>query len=90
MGKKDGVVPKNIIGMINDSTNDRDIRIGDIDIKDSFSFFEVNVKAAKKVLKSFGNTKYKGKRVNVEIAEADIGGRNSDNGRRKEKKKKKR
>jgi ATP-dependent RNA helicase DeaD len=88
VGKKDGVVPKNIIGMINDSSNDRDIRIGDIDIKDSFSFFEVNDQAARKVLKSFGNTKFKGRRVNVEIAEADVGGRNNEHGKRKGKRKK--
>ncbi len=87
VGKKDGVVPKNIIGMINDSTNDRDIRIGDIDIKDSFSFFEVNDNAAQKVLKSFGNTKFKGHRVNVEVAEADVGGRNKDRKKRKGKRK---
>ena len=90
VGKKDGVIPKNIIGMINDNTHDRDIRIGDIDIKDSFSFFEVNEKAAKKVLKSFGNTKFKGRRVNVEIAEEDVGGRNNDRGKRKNKRKNKR
>lgn len=69
IGKKDGVVPKIIIGMINDNTKDRDINIGTIDLKDSFSFFEVEKKHTSKVLKSFQNTKYKGRRVKVDVAE---------------------
>lgn len=75
IGKKSGIVPKNIIGMINDYTHDRDIRVGDIDIKDSFSFFEVDKKSAGKILKAFKNAKFKGQRVNVEVAEEDKGGR---------------
>ena len=69
VGKKDGVIPKNIIGMINDNTKDRDINIGTIDLKDSFSFFEVEEKFAAKVLKTFRNTKFKGRSIRVEIAE---------------------
>lgn len=75
LGKKDGVAPKNIIGMINDNTQDRDINIGDIDIKDNFSFFEVGEKYAPKVMNSFHNSKFKGQRVIVEVAEKDVGGR---------------
>lgn len=75
LGKKDGVAPKNIIGMINDNTQDRDINIGDIDIKDNFSFFEVGEKYAPKVQNSFHNSKFKGQRVIVEVAEKDVGGR---------------
>jgi ATP-dependent RNA helicase DeaD len=75
IGKKDGVVPKNIIGMINDNTKDRDINIGTIDLKDSFSFFEVEKKFAAKVLKSLNNTKFKGRRVRVDVAEEKRGRR---------------
>ncbi len=75
LGKKDGVAPKNIIGMINDNTQDRDINIGDIDIKDNFSFFEVGEKYAPKVMNSFHDSKFKGQRVIVEVAEKDVGGR---------------
>ncbi len=69
LGKKDGVMPQNIIGIINDSTHDRDISIGDIEIKDKFSFFEIDEKYTLKVLDSFQNNKFRGRRVNIEIAE---------------------
>ncbi len=70
LGRKDGLIAKSVIGMINDNTNDRDIKIGDIDIKESFSFFEVEEKSKAKVLSSFIGSQYKGRSVNVEIAEA--------------------
>ena len=70
LGRKDGLIAKSVIGLINDNTNDRDIKIGDIDIKDSFSFFEVDKKSKSKILSSFKNSQYKGRSVNVEIADA--------------------
>jgi ATP-dependent RNA helicase DeaD len=75
VGKKDKIAPKNIIGLINDSTGNRDIEIGDIDIKGTFSFFEVAPKYADKVLDSFNNTRFKGKKIIVEPAEKDTGNR---------------
>lgn len=69
MGKKDGVQPKNLIGLINDNANDRDINIGDIDIKDNFSFFEVGEKHAPKIIRSLRNVRYNGRPVNVEPAQ---------------------
>lgn len=68
LGKKDGVVPKNIIGMINDNAQDRDIHIGAIEILNSFSFFEVGERYAEKVQGSFRNVKFKGRNVIVEVA----------------------
>ena len=70
LGRKDGLIAKSVIGLINDNTNDRDIKIGDIDIKESFSFFEVDEKSKAKILSSFKGSQYKGRSVNVEIAEA--------------------
>ena len=83
IGKKDGVIPVNIIGMINDNTKNRDIEIGAIDIKDSFSFFEVGEKHIANILSSFQNSKFKGRRVRVDIAEEIKGGRKK--GKRREK-----
>ena len=81
IGKKDGVDPKIIIGMINDNTQDRDINIGDIDLKDSFSFFEVGVEHGDKVLNSFNTGKtFKGRPVRVEVAEK-IGSKRNKPGR---------
>ena len=83
IGKKDGVIPVNIIGMINDNTKDRDINIGAIDIKDSFSFFEVGEKYTSKILTSFNDSKYKGRSVRVDVAEEIKGDRNKGKRRKK-------
>lgn len=69
VGKKNGIDPKNIIGMINDNTGDRDINIGAIDIKNDFSFFEVGEKYLGKILHSFRNVKYKWYKIRVEVAQ---------------------
>jgi ATP-dependent RNA helicase DeaD len=71
LGKKDKISPKNIIGLVNDSTGNRDIAIGDIDIKGSFSFLEVDAHYADDVVDSFKNTRFKGRKLLVELAEAD-------------------
>jgi len=83
IGKKEGVAPMSIIGMINDHTKDRDINIGAIEVKDSFSFFEVGEKYSTKVLNSFQNTKFKGRRIRVEVAEEKNGGRKKGKYRKK-------
>lgn len=75
VGRKDGVVPKSFIQMINDHTKDHDINIGAIDLKDSFSFFEVGERHTSKVLSSFNNNKFKGRRLRVEVAEEIGSGR---------------
>ncbi len=71
LGKKDGIDPKRIIGMVNDQTQKRDIAIGNIDIKGNFSFFEIEEKNATKVLGAFQGLKHKGKPVAVQIAMED-------------------
>jgi ATP-dependent RNA helicase DeaD len=70
VGKKDGMTnPKYLIGLINDVTNDRRLRIGTIDLKDSFSFFEVEDKSAGKVIKAFKNQVYKDRKIKLEPAD---------------------
>ncbi len=85
IGRKDGINPKNIIGMINDYARDRDINIGAIDIKDSFSFFEAGEKYTDKLLKAFKNAKFKGRKLRVEVTEDRPSGR-SDRPRKRSKK----
>lgn len=82
IGKKDHAGPREIIGLINDQTNDRDIRIGDIAIKDSFSFFEVDDSYQVKILNSFHDVDFKGRRVNVEISNDKPEGKRRGGGRR--------
>lgn len=69
IGKKDGMNPRNLIGMVNEYTKNRDIDIGEIDLKDSFSFFEVEEKHRDKVLKSLNNKDHKGRTIRIDIAE---------------------
>lgn len=83
LGKKDGVLPMNIIGMINDYTRDRDISIGDIEIKDKFSFFEVDGKYTATILEVFKDNRFRGRHINVEIAEAPNNNRNRKKKRNK-------
>jgi ATP-dependent RNA helicase DeaD len=82
IGKKDGIGPKNMIGLINDSTGDRDINIGAIDIKDNFSFFEVGDKYAANVMNSLNNQKFQGRKIHLDYAE-DSPNRSSKKGNRR-------
>ncbi len=75
MGKKDGIAPLKIIGLINENTRIRNINIGAIDIKNNFSFFEADEKHTNKILDAFQNTNFQGKEVKVEKAEKDTGGK---------------
>lgn len=68
IGKKDHIEPKNIIGLVNDYTKIRNILIGDIDIKDNFSFFEIEEQHAAVVVKSLNRTKMGDRPVKVEFA----------------------
>lgn len=86
IGKKDGIAPKNIIGMINDNTRNRDITIGDIDIKDSFSFFETGEVHTGKILQAFKKEQFQGRQLLVEVAQERKKGKKE----KKEKRKKKR
>ena len=74
LGKKDGIAPKTIIEMVTDNTRDRKIKIGDIDIKDSFSFFEIEKQHTDKLLNAFNNKKFKGRKIAVELAGDKNGG----------------
>lgn len=69
VGKKDGITPVTIIAFINDSTGNRNINIGEIDIKDSFSFFEVSENNATDIMTSMGDIIYQGRKLRVELAE---------------------
>lgn len=69
LGKMDDLKPVDIIGMINDYGGARDIEIGDIDIKKTFSFFEADSEFTDKLLKGFKNKSFKKRKINLEITE---------------------
>ncbi len=68
VGRKDGIEPKNIIGLVNDHTGNRDINIGHIDIHDSFAFFEAGREHAVQILTSFHQASWRGREVRVDEA----------------------
>ncbi len=55
IGRKDKVLPPQIIGLINEVTRTREIKIGRIDILDSYSFVEIDNNSVNKVLKAFAD-----------------------------------
>ncbi len=69
MGKKDDLTPKSLIGMINTHTRKRNIKIGDIQVKNSFAFFEAEAKHTSTILQAFQSNSTKTDRMWVEIAE---------------------
>jgi len=88
VGRKDRVLPQQLIGLLNEVTRTREIKIGRIDIMDNYSFIDVESGAVKKVLKAFANEQRNPDGVRVEVAsERDSGGGNRqsrDTGRKKE------
>lgn len=56
MGKKEGMNPKHLLGMLNDMTRDKSIQIGNIDVSLRYTFFDVEESAAQKVINAFLDT----------------------------------
>jgi ATP-dependent RNA helicase DeaD len=77
VGKKNGIDPLGLIGMVNDATGTRNIEIGKIDILNTFTFFEVDSNYVGAILKSLPELTVKGNRVKVEIAVPKEGKRES-------------
>lgn len=69
LGKKDGISPGIIIGIINDFAKQRNIDIGDIEIKNKFSFFETDKKYTSIILNNIKAKRFQGRYINVEVAE---------------------
>lgn len=69
LGKKDEIQPKDLIGFINQSTGDRTIPIGQIEMKSSFSFVEIESSYCDLVLKKSNGYLFKKRVVAVEKAE---------------------
>ncbi len=71
LGKKDKLNAANLIGLINDTTESRDLKIGKIDIQRNFAFFEVESEKEAFIMKSFKNTFDRGRKVIVELSKPD-------------------
>ena len=82
-GKADGLNPGQLIELINKCVPGR-VQIGRIDLRDNFSFFEVEEKESKRVMNSMNGFELEGRRISVEPAQdrADGGGRGGKRGGR--------
>ena len=80
LGKMDGFYPAELITMLNNNTRGR-IELGRIDLMKNFSFFEVDEKEADNVVKALKRVDWKGRKVVVEVADADGEGAPKEGGR---------
>ncbi|MDR1919567.1 MAG: DEAD/DEAH box helicase [Tannerellaceae bacterium] len=71
-GKTDGLYPNQLIELINKCVPGK-VRIGKIDLRDSFSFFEVEEKEAQRVMNRMNGFEIEGRRISVEPAQGKKG-----------------
>jgi ATP-dependent RNA helicase DeaD len=83
LGKTDELKPVDVIGMINDYTNIRDIEIGEIDIRKNFSFFDADKSYTEDILAGFKGKSFKKRKINLEVAEGKKREGKSDYGKNK-------
>jgi ATP-dependent RNA helicase DeaD len=69
LGRKNDITPPLLIGLVNDLSKRLSIKIGKIDLMQSFSFFEADDDYKDLILKSFNKKKFKGQKIVVEVAE---------------------
>ena len=67
-GKSDGLYPNQLIELINKCVPGR-VRVGKIDLRDSFSFFEIEDNEAKRVMNAMNGFEVDGRRISVEFAQ---------------------
>ncbi len=71
LGRREGVLPPQLIGIINQSTQSHDIHLGRIDISAESSDIQVEARMADRVRSAVAGTAYRGKNVRVERVEGD-------------------
>ncbi len=69
IGKKDGMGPERLIGVINEGTRIRNIAIGKIELMRNFSFIEADSRFKDNVMHAFNQLMVNGKKVKIEVAE---------------------
>lgn len=78
-GKADGLFPNQLIELVNKCVPGK-VRIGKIDLRDNFSFFEVEEGEAQRVMDSMNGFEIEGRRISVEPAQGKSEGRGSRGG----------
>ena len=74
LGRRDGVKTNHLIGLINELTNTRSIKMGRIDIMFNSSFVEVDSHSANQVIDAFADAIYNGRKVTAAISAGREGG----------------
>ncbi|MGB2129021.1 MAG: DEAD/DEAH box helicase [Flavicella sp.] len=69
LGRKDNLNPGKLIGLINEQNITDNVEIGQIEILDTFSFFELDKNFTDETISAFVDTEFNGRNVNVEITE---------------------
>ncbi|MFC2109623.1 DEAD/DEAH box helicase [Bacteroidota bacterium] len=69
LGRKDELNPGKLIGLINEQKITDNVEIGQIEILDTFSFFELDKNFTEETIGAFVDTTFNGRNVNVEITE---------------------
>ena len=85
LGKKDNIETSRLIGIINENTRNRNMKIGKIDLMKTFSFFEVENKFTDSILSAFNGAEYNKRPISVEVANSKGGdsGRSGSKSRRR-------
>jgi ATP-dependent RNA helicase DeaD len=82
-GKSDGLYPNQLIDLVNKCVPGK-VRIGKIDLRDSFSFFEVEEKEAQRVMNRMNGFEVDGRRISVEPAQGKKGEKRSYKNKREQ------
>ena len=87
IGSKERIKVPQLIGLVNDLTNTRNIEIGSIEIMRNFSFFEADAASEDLILKSFKKARYGNVKLALEVAKPKATGFSDRKGPRKKRKK---
>jgi ATP-dependent RNA helicase DeaD len=69
LGKKDGITPLGIIGLLNDNVQGKKVVVGRIDLLKNFSFFEIKEADRDRVIRQLDGVKAFKQRIAVELAQ---------------------
>tara|TARA_B100000315_G_scaffold258691_1_gene311723 strand:- start:15434 stop:17170 length:1737 start_codon:yes stop_codon:yes gene_type:complete len=81
IGFKNNLNPMRLIGLINESLGSVDAVIGHIDIKQTFSFFEIEEKSGARLVQAFMGKVFEGVLLSLEVSQERPGARYSSKGR---------
>ncbi len=69
IGRKDGLTVPKLLGMVNEYTNSRDLKVGRIELGDTFTFIEVDTKYLPLFMASFKDQTMNERPIRVDVAE---------------------